>query len=43
MLRFALLLLIFITPINALHIYLDADQKRCFIEELPKDTVVEGV
>lgn len=27
---------------NALHFYLDANQKRCFIEELPTDTVVEG-
>jgi hypothetical protein len=27
---------------NALHFYLDAGQKRCFIEELPADTVVEG-
>ncbi|PFH46882.1 hypothetical protein AMATHDRAFT_7310 [Amanita thiersii Skay4041] len=27
---------------NALHFYLDAGQRRCFIEELPTDTVVEG-
>ncbi|KAG5338433.1 hypothetical protein C0989_007317 [Termitomyces sp. Mn162] len=27
---------------RALHFYLDANQKRCFIEELPTDTVVEG-
>ncbi|KAL9713730.1 emp24p/erv25p- protein [Leucoagaricus gongylophorus] len=27
---------------DALHFYLDANQKRCFIEELPTDTVVEG-
>lgn len=27
---------------NALHFYLDANEKRCFIEELPSDTVVEG-
>jgi hypothetical protein len=27
---------------NALHFYLDANQRRCFIEELPTDTVVEG-
>ncbi|PBK99315.1 hypothetical protein ARMGADRAFT_1007873 [Armillaria gallica] len=27
---------------NALHFYLDANEKRCFIEELPTDTVVEG-
>lgn len=29
--------------VNALHFYLDANQKRCFIEELPTDTVVEGM
>lgn len=28
--------------VNALHFYLDANQKRCFVEELPTDTVVEG-
>lgn len=28
---------------NALHFYLDANQKRCFIEEIPTDTVVEGM
>lgn len=27
---------------RALHFYLDANQKRCFIEELPTDTVVQG-
>lgn len=27
---------------NALHFYLDASERRCFIEELPTDTVVEG-
>ncbi|THU99170.1 hypothetical protein K435DRAFT_964621 [Dendrothele bispora CBS 962.96] len=27
---------------NALHFYLDANEKRCFVEELPTDTVVEG-
>lgn len=42
--RFALFLLLsFISTINALHFYLDANQKRCFIEELPTDTVVEGL
>ncbi|KAJ3533056.1 hypothetical protein NMY22_g7499 [Coprinellus aureogranulatus] len=35
-------LLCLCTSINALHFYLDANQKRCFIEELPSDTVVEG-
>jgi hypothetical protein len=28
---------------RALHFYLDAHQHRCFIEELPTDTVVEGL
>jgi hypothetical protein len=28
--------------VNALHFYLDANEKRCFIEEIPTDTVVEG-
>ncbi|KAF5316394.1 hypothetical protein D9619_006188 [Psilocybe cf. subviscida] len=36
------LLLSFVVSINALHFYLDANQKRCFIEEIPTDTVVEG-
>ncbi|KAI0305968.1 emp24/gp25L/p24 family/GOLD-domain-containing protein, partial [Multifurca ochricompacta] len=31
-----------ISAVNALHFYLDANEKRCFIEELPTDTVVEG-
>jgi hypothetical protein len=31
-----------LAPISALHFYLDADEKRCFIEELPTDTIVEG-
>lgn len=37
-----LLLFIAAATVNALHFYLDANQKRCFIEELPTDTVVEG-
>ena len=28
---------------NALHFYLDAGQRRCFIEELPANTVAEGI
>jgi len=32
----------FFTFVNGLHFYLDANQKRCFIEEIPTDTVVEG-
>jgi len=35
-------LLLFSSTVNALHFYLDADEKRCFIEELPTDTVVQG-
>ncbi|KAI9508198.1 emp24/gp25L/p24 family/GOLD-domain-containing protein [Russula earlei] len=35
-------LLLFVSAVNALHFYLDADEKRCFIEELPTNTVVEG-
>ena len=31
-----------VSAANALHFYLDANQRRCFIEELPTDTVVEG-
>ncbi|KAH7098248.1 emp24/gp25L/p24 family/GOLD-domain-containing protein [Auriculariales sp. MPI-PUGE-AT-0066] len=27
---------------NALHFYLDSNEERCFIEELPTDTIVEG-
>ncbi|KAM6496914.1 membrane protein [Amanita muscaria] len=42
MLRFWLLLFAVLTTANALHFYLDAGQKRCFIEELPANTVVEG-
>jgi len=39
----ALLCFLFIaSTANALHFYLDANEKRCFIEELPSDTVVEG-
>ena len=33
---------LFTSAVNALHFYLDANEKRCFIEELPTDTVVEG-
>ncbi|KAH7917485.1 hypothetical protein BV22DRAFT_1100971 [Leucogyrophana mollusca] len=35
-------LLLLVTATNALHFYLDVNEKRCFIEELPTDTVVEG-
>lgn len=43
--RFAVLLLAAaasLSTVHALHFYLDANEKRCFIEELPTDTVVEG-
>ncbi|CDO77670.1 hypothetical protein BN946_scf184969.g21 [Trametes cinnabarina] len=36
------LLLVFAAAANALHFYLDTNEKRCFVEELPTDTVVEG-
>ena len=40
---FTVLTLLFLaSAVNALHFYLDANEKRCFIEELPTDTVVEG-
>jgi len=35
-------LLALVAATSALHFYLDANEKRCFIEELPTDTVVEG-
>ncbi|KAH9935896.1 emp24/gp25L/p24 family/GOLD-domain-containing protein [Epithele typhae] len=41
-LSLCLLLLFAATAANALHFYLDTNEKRCFIEELPTDTVVEG-
>ena len=41
-LAFLVLLLIAATT-HALHFYLDADEKRCFLEEIPSDTVVEGM
>lgn len=36
------LLFLFIGATNALHFYLDSYEKRCFLEEVPRDTVVEG-
>ena len=35
-------LLLALTSVQALHFYLDAEEKKCFVEELPTDTVVEG-
>jgi p24 family protein alpha len=42
--RLADLLPIFLlfSAAQALHFYLDANEKRCFIEEVPTDTVVHG-
>ena len=37
------ILFLFASTSSALHFYLDLNEKRCFIEELPTDTVVEGV
>jgi hypothetical protein len=37
-----LTLLVLASAVHALHFYLDANEKRCFIEEIPTDTVVEG-
>ncbi|KAG9098305.1 emp24p/erv25p- protein [Ceratobasidium sp. UAMH 11750] len=39
---FLLLCLALITSVNGLHFYLDSNERRCFIEELPTDTIVEG-
>ncbi|KAL1746781.1 emp24/gp25L/p24 family/GOLD-domain-containing protein [Schizophyllum fasciatum] len=38
----SLLLFNAVLSVHAVHFYLDANEKRCFIEELPSDTVVEG-
>jgi len=27
---------------QALHFYFESNEKRCFLEELPSDTIVEG-
>jgi p24 family protein alpha len=37
-----LTVLVLASAAQALHFYLDANEKRCFIEEIPTDTVVEG-
>lgn len=37
-----LFLLLIATTANALHFYLESEEKRCFLEEIPSDTVVEG-
>ncbi|GAA5849506.1 hypothetical protein JCM8547_000478 [Rhodosporidiobolus lusitaniae] len=38
----ALLLLVFGQSVHALYFYLGAGESRCFLEELPKDTIVVG-
>ncbi|KAI6120741.1 emp24/gp25L/p24 family/GOLD-domain-containing protein [Pisolithus croceorrhizus] len=38
----AAIFLLLATTVHGLHFYLDANEKRCFIEELPSDTAVEG-
>lgn len=41
--RLFLLFTLALLPIaNALHFYLDAAENKCFLEELPVDTIVEG-
>jgi hypothetical protein len=35
--------ILFAWTTSALHFYMDLKDKRCFIEELPTDTVVEGM
>ncbi|WWD00172.1 hypothetical protein V866_007081 [Kwoniella sp. B9012] len=37
-----LLALPLISAVNALHFYFESNEKRCFMEELPSDTIVEG-
>ncbi|KAJ3484889.1 hypothetical protein NLI96_g5330 [Meripilus lineatus] len=40
----SLCLLLFLSATaNALHFYLDTNEKRCFLEEVPSNTVVEGM
>ncbi|KAI6110992.1 membrane protein [Pisolithus croceorrhizus] len=38
----AAIFLLPITIVHGLHFYLDANEKLCFIDELPSDTAVEG-
>lgn len=35
-------LLATVAPVFGLHFYLEASEERCFIEELPSETIVEG-
>lgn len=36
------LVLLLLPLAQALHFYLDANEQKCFMEELPIDTIVEG-
>ena len=36
-------LVLFAWTTSAIHFYMDLKDRRCFIEELPTDTVVEGI
>lgn len=38
----ALLFLTYIVGTHALYFYLDGSEKKCFIEDLPKETMVIG-
>ncbi|TYJ58168.1 hypothetical protein B9479_000992 [Cryptococcus floricola] len=31
-----------LSAVNALHFYFESNEKRCFLEELPSETIVEG-
>ncbi|WVQ83960.1 hypothetical protein IAT38_006105 [Cryptococcus sp. DSM 104549] len=38
----ALAALPLLSAVNALHFYFESNEKRCFMEELPSETIVEG-
>ena len=38
----ALLPFLSLTRVWGLHFYFESNEKRCFLEELPSDTIVEG-
>jgi hypothetical protein len=40
--RALIVLLAFALSTHALHFYLESNEQRCFIEELPSETIVEG-
>ncbi len=39
----ALTVLGLVLQTRALHFYIQANEERCFLEELPSDTIVEGI